>query len=122
MSLCDRYSTFVRVGAGFSYTDYLWIRDKPWKEYDPNNPPAFLQVAKSKSSEDKPELYLEPEEYVLRLIYCRSLVHCLLIINLCLALDSSFIIKIKAAEITATGQIFSPAYHPLLAYRTVRRY
>lgn len=58
----------MRVGAGFSYTDYLWIRDKPWKEYDPNNPPAFLQVAKSKSLEDKPELYLEPEQYVGSLI------------------------------------------------------
>lgn len=65
----DRYSTFVRVGAGFSYTDYLWMRDKPWKEYDPNNPPAFLQVAKTKSLEDKPELYLDPEECVWCLIY-----------------------------------------------------
>ncbi|KAA1468079.1 DNA ligase 4 [Dentipellis sp. KUC8613] len=72
-----KYSTFVRIGSGFSYADYVWIRSKPWKEWDPKRPPQFLQTA-NKSVEDKCDLYLEPED--------------------------SFIIKVKAAEITPTDQ------------------
>ena len=58
-----RYSTFVRIGTGFSYADYLVIRSKNWQQWDPKNPPSFLQTAK-KTSEDKGDVYLEPEEYV----------------------------------------------------------
>ncbi|KAF9820585.1 hypothetical protein IEO21_01288 [Rhodonia placenta] len=68
-----KYSTFVRIGTGLSYADYIWVRQKPWKTWDPKNPPSFLQVAK-KGSEDKGDVYLEPQD--------------------------SFLLKIKAAEIT----------------------
>lgn len=57
----SRYSTFVRIGSGLSFTDYAWVRSKPWKKWDPKNPPAFLQTAK-KTTEDKGDVYLEPEE------------------------------------------------------------
>ena len=57
----DRYSTFVRVGSGLSFADYVWVREKPWKVWDPRNPPAFLECAK-RSHEDKGDIYLEPEE------------------------------------------------------------
>ncbi|KAI0051030.1 DNA ligase IV [Auriscalpium vulgare] len=72
-----KYSSFVRIGSGFTYADYIWIRSRPWKEYNRKKPPAFLQTA-AKSHEDKGELYLEPED--------------------------SFIVKVKAAEITASDQ------------------
>lgn len=55
------YSTFVRIGSGLSFSDYAWIRSKPWKVRDPKNPPEWLQTSK-RSQEDKGDVYLEPEE------------------------------------------------------------
>ncbi|KAF5316619.1 hypothetical protein D9619_006679 [Psilocybe cf. subviscida] len=72
-----KYSTFVRIGTGLSFADYVWIREKPWKTWDPKRPPKFLEVAK-KGQDDKGDVYLEPED--------------------------SFILKIKAAEITPSDQ------------------
>lgn len=72
-----KYSTFVRVGTGLSFADYVWLRQKPWKVWDQKNPPEFLQTAK-RTYEDKGDLYLEPED--------------------------SFILKVKAAEITTSDQ------------------
>ena len=59
----SRYSTFVRIGSGLSFADYVWVRDKPWKVWDPKHPPEFLLTAK-RSHEDKGDVYLEPEESV----------------------------------------------------------
>ncbi|CDO73307.1 hypothetical protein BN946_scf185008.g69 [Trametes cinnabarina] len=73
-----KYSTFVRIGSGLSYADYIWIRQKPWKPWG-NGPPSWLQVAR-KGQDDKGDVYLEPEH--------------------------SFILKVKAAEITS-----SEGYH-----------
>jgi len=72
-----KYSTFVRVGSGFSFADYVWIRQKPWKVWDKKNPPSFLEVAK-KGQDDKGDVYLEPED--------------------------SFILKIIAAEVISSDQ------------------
>ncbi|KDQ61444.1 hypothetical protein JAAARDRAFT_30880 [Jaapia argillacea MUCL 33604] len=72
-----KYSSFVRIGSGLSYADYVWIREKPWKIWDPKSSPSFLQTAK-KSHEDKGDVYLEPEH--------------------------SFILKVKAAEIVPSDQ------------------
>ncbi|KAI3619578.1 dna ligase iv [Moniliophthora roreri] len=72
-----KYSTFVRIGSGLSYSDYAWVRDKPWKVRDPKNPPEWLQVSK-KGQEDKGDVYLEPSD--------------------------SFILKVKAAEIVPSEQ------------------
>ncbi|KAJ7115869.1 DNA ligase 4 [Mycena epipterygia] len=72
-----KYSSFVRIGSGLSFADYVWVRDKPWKPWDPKNPPDFLQTAK-KSHEDKGDVYLLPED--------------------------SFILKVKAAEIVISDQ------------------
>lgn len=72
-----KYNTFVRVGTGLSFADYIWLRQKPWKVWDSKHPPEFLQTAK-KTYEDKGDLYLEPED--------------------------SFILKVKAAEITTSDQ------------------
>ncbi|KAI0272769.1 ATP dependent DNA ligase domain-containing protein [Gloeopeniophorella convolvens] len=73
-----KYSSFVRVGSGLSYTDYVRIRSLPWKDWPVKNPPKFLRTADGPSHEDKGQVYLEPED--------------------------SFIIQIKAAEITASDQ------------------
>ncbi|OSD05522.1 DNA ligase 4 [Trametes coccinea BRFM310] len=73
-----KYSTFVRIGSGLSYADYIWIRQKPWKPWG-NSPPSWLQVAR-KGHDDKGDVYIEPED--------------------------SFILKVKAAEITS-----SEGYH-----------
>ncbi|KAH6915882.1 DNA ligase 4 [Coprinopsis sp. MPI-PUGE-AT-0042] len=72
-----KYSTFVRIGTGLSFADYVWVRAKPWKPWDPKNPPEFLQIAK-RGQDDKGDVYLEPED--------------------------SFILKVKAAEITPSDQ------------------
>jgi len=60
-SLPLRYSTFVWIGSGLSFADFVWIRSKPWKEFDPRNPPPFLQTV-AKTNDDKPDVYLEPKE------------------------------------------------------------
>ncbi|KAI0629298.1 DNA ligase 4 [Trametes polyzona] len=73
-----KYSSFVRIGSGLSYADYIWIRQKPWKPWG-RNPPSFLQVSR-KGNDDKGDVYIEPQD--------------------------SFILKVKAAEITS-----SDAYH-----------
>ncbi|KAN0088925.1 ATP dependent DNA ligase domain containing protein [Tylopilus felleus] len=83
-----RYSSFVRIGSGLSFADYAWIRQKPWKPWDPKNPPEFLQTAK-RSHEDKGDIYIEPAD--------------------------SFILRVKAAEITHTDQ-----YHLGLTMRFPR--
>lgn len=54
----------MRIGSGLSFADYAWIRQKPWKVWDPKNPPEFLETAK-RSHEDKGDVYIEPAEYVL---------------------------------------------------------
>ncbi|KAF9244662.1 ATP dependent DNA ligase domain-containing protein [Melanogaster broomeanus] len=72
-----RYSSFVRVGSGLSFTDYVWIRQKAWKEWDPKFPPEFLRTAK-RSHEDKGDVYIEPAD--------------------------SFILRVKASEITTSDQ------------------
>ncbi|KAJ8095206.1 DNA ligase (ATP) [Marasmius tenuissimus] len=74
----QKYSTFVRIGSGLTYTDYAWVRDKPWKPWDRKNPPEFLQTSKKSSGEDKGDVYLDP--------------------------DDSFILKVKAAEIVPSEQ------------------
>ncbi|PPQ96588.1 hypothetical protein CVT26_006325 [Gymnopilus dilepis] len=74
-----KYSTFVRIGTGLSYADYVWVREKPWKPWDPKHPPEFLETSK-RGQDDKGDVYLNPED--------------------------SFILKIKAAEITP-----SDGYH-----------
>ena len=56
-----RYSTFVWIGSGLSFADFVWIRSKPWKEFDPKNPPSFLQTV-DKANDDKPDVYLEPKK------------------------------------------------------------
>lgn len=75
-----KYSTFVRIGTGFSYMDYTWIRGRPWKEWSTKNPPEFINTAIA-SRDDKGDVYLEPED--------------------------SFIVQIKAAEIMASDQYHS---------------
>ncbi|KAI6010699.1 DNA ligase 4 [Pisolithus orientalis] len=72
-----KYSTFVRVGSGLSFADYVWVRQKPWKEWDPKHPPDFLQTTK-RGHEDKCDLYIEPAD--------------------------SFILEVKAAEITTSDE------------------
>lgn len=72
-----KYSSFVRIGSGLTYADYVWVRGLPWKPWNPKAPPEFYQTAK-KTAEDKGDVYLEPED--------------------------SFILKVKAAEITPSDQ------------------
>ncbi|KAL1676611.1 DNA ligase IV-like protein [Schizophyllum commune] len=72
-----KFSTFVRVGSGLTYADYMWLRAKNWKNWDAKNSPAYLQTAK-RSHEDKGDVYLE--------------------------LEDTFVLKVKAAEITPSDQ------------------
>jgi DNA ligase 4 len=95
-TVADRYRTFVRIGSGLSFADYVWVRAKPWKTWDPKEPPSFLLTA-NKSHDDKGDVYLEPEEYASTTGFHITLAYSGLIL-------SSFIIKIKAAEITKSGE------------------
>ena len=61
--LRTRYSSFVRIGTGLSYADYVWIRQRNWKPFDKKNIPSWYQASK-KGTDDKGDIYLEPEEYV----------------------------------------------------------
>ncbi|EIN09548.1 ATP-dependent DNA ligase [Punctularia strigosozonata HHB-11173 SS5] len=70
-----KYASVVRIGSGLSFADYVWIRSKPWKIWAERNPPSFYLTA-PKGTEDKGDVYLEPED--------------------------SFIIKVKAAEIVTS--------------------
>ncbi|KIP10052.1 hypothetical protein PHLGIDRAFT_125880 [Phlebiopsis gigantea 11061_1 CR5-6] len=72
-----KYSSFVRIGTGLSFADYMWVRQRPWKEWDKKHPPTWLLTSK-RGTEDKGDIYLEPHD--------------------------SFILKIKAAEITPSDQ------------------
>jgi len=65
-SRSTRYSTFVRIGTGLSLSDYEWIKDKPWKRFDKKNPPPWLNLSSLVGSDDKGDMYIEPEEYVRR--------------------------------------------------------
>lgn len=65
LTFSDRYSAFVRIGTGLTYGDYVWIRQKNWKPLDKSNLPPWYQSAKRISSEDKGDVYLEPEEFVM---------------------------------------------------------
>ena len=83
----------MRIGSGLTFADYMWIRAKPWKEWDPKQPPSFLLTAK-RGQEDKGDVYLEPEEWVV----------CVILVMCSDMRYSSFILKVKAAEITPTGK------------------
>ena len=71
--LACRYTTFVRIGSGLSFADYVWVRQKPWKPWDPKNPPAFLQTTK-RGHEDKGDVYIEPAECVIFLCHRAPLI------------------------------------------------
>jgi DNA ligase-4 len=82
-----------------SFADYVWLRDKPWKEWDPKAPPSFFQTA-MRTHEDKGDVYLEPQECeALSLAFSFLTFEC-----------SSFILKVKAAEIVSSG-VFSGYVH-----------
>jgi DNA ligase-4 len=57
-----KYRTFVRVGSGFSFSDYAEIRARPWKEYPGGRRPSFT-IGSEKGGDDKGDVYLEPEQY-----------------------------------------------------------
>ena len=59
-----KYSSFVRVGTGLSFTDYVWIRQKKWKPWMMEDPPSFYQTSK-RGQEDKGDVYIEPQEWVI---------------------------------------------------------
>jgi hypothetical protein len=88
-----RYSTFVRIGSGLSYSDFVWIRDKPWKAWNAQQQPSFLLTA-NRSHEDKGDMFLEPEEYGQYLAVTWVIL---------MDIFSSFVLKIKAAEIVPSG-------------------
>ena len=41
----------------------MWIRQRKWKPFDKNDPPFWYQSS-AKGTDDKPDIYLEPEEYM----------------------------------------------------------
>jgi DNA ligase-4 len=84
----------VRIGSGLSFADFVWVRDKPWKVWDPKHPPEFLLTAK-RSHEDKGDIYLEPEQSVLLVLVRKG--------PFSNSSSSSFILKVKAAEIVPSG-------------------
>lgn len=100
----SRYSTFVRIGTGLSFADYAWIRDKPWKKWDPKDPPEWLQTSK-RGIEDKADVYLDPHEWAVSEICWGDKQRG----NSSLQ-RSSFLIKVKAAEVVATGEYCQMGY------------
>ncbi|CEL60205.1 DNA ligase 4 [Rhizoctonia solani AG-1 IB] len=72
------YATFARIGTGLTIDDYDWINKKKWIRVDRKAPPPHLKVSPSVSSDDKGDVYLDPEDW--------------------------FIISVKGASITATDE------------------
>ncbi|KAB5590537.1 ATP-dependent DNA ligase [Ceratobasidium theobromae] len=72
------YATFVRIGTGLTIEDYDWVNKKKWIRVDKKAPPPHLKVSSSGKSEDKGDVYLDPEDW--------------------------FIISVKAASITLTDE------------------
>ncbi|KAJ2930609.1 hypothetical protein H1R20_g6480, partial [Candolleomyces eurysporus] len=72
-----KYRTFARIGTGLSFADFVWVRNKPWKQWSYKKPPKWLLTSK-RGLDDKGDLYLEPED--------------------------SFMLKVKAAEIVPSTQ------------------
>ncbi|CAE6385973.1 unnamed protein product [Rhizoctonia solani] len=72
------YATFVRVGTGLTVEDYDWVNKKKWVRMDKKSPPPHMKVSPSVSSDDKGDVYLDPEDW--------------------------FIISIKGASITTTDE------------------
>ncbi|KAG8787200.1 DNA ligase (ATP) [Serendipita sp. 397] len=70
----ELWTSFARIGTGFSFADYVNIRSKSWVEWGEKGP-SFLQTA-PRSIEDKGDVYLSPED--------------------------SFVVTVKGAEITVT--------------------
>ena len=72
---CRIYKTLVRIGSGLSLEDYEWVNMKPWKPLNKYKPPYWLRVSET-GSEDKGDVYLDPEECVLitylQLLYPRA--------------------------------------------------
>ncbi|WVN89251.1 uncharacterized protein L203_104469 [Cryptococcus depauperatus CBS 7841] len=69
------FETFCVVGSGMRYSDYEWIlnaHSQHWKIFDKNNPPPWLKSGPV-GVDDKPDVYIEPE--------------------------NSFVIRIKASEV-----------------------
>ncbi|KAG8751329.1 DNA ligase (ATP), partial [Ceratobasidium sp. 423] len=56
------YATFVRVGTGLSIEDYDWVNKKKWIRMDKKAPPPHLKVSPSGQSDDKGDVYLDPED------------------------------------------------------------
>ncbi|KAF8740315.1 DNA ligase, partial [Rhizoctonia solani] len=56
------YATFVRVGTGLTVEDYDWVNKKKWIRMDKKSPPPHMKVSPSVSSDDKGDVYLDPEE------------------------------------------------------------
>jgi hypothetical protein len=63
-----RYATFVRIGTGLTIEDYDWVNKKKWIRMDKKAPPPHMKVSPSSKSEDKGDVYLDPEECVVLFI------------------------------------------------------
>ncbi|CUA67897.1 DNA ligase 4 [Rhizoctonia solani] len=89
------YATFVRIGTGLSIEDYDWVNKKKWIRMDKKAPPPHMKVSSSGKSEDKGDVYLDPEDW--------------------------FIISVKAASITVTDEFGTNLTMRFPRCKTIRR-
>lgn len=54
----QKFNTFVRIGTGLTLADYNWINTQPWKPFNKDNPPRWLELGET-STEDRGDVYLE---------------------------------------------------------------
>lgn len=66
----------MRIGSGLNLGNYEWINAKPWKPVDKANLPPWL-IASAAGSEDKGDVYLEPEEWELLVFFASANCSCL---------------------------------------------
>lgn len=75
------FTTFGKVGSGFSYSDYEWMakhHGKDWIPFDKKKPPAWITFGVT-GNDDKPDVIIAPEK--------------------------SFVIEVKASEIVTAGEL-----------------
>ncbi|KAJ9107908.1 hypothetical protein QFC19_002651 [Naganishia cerealis] len=77
------FTTFGRVAGGLSFADHKWLQDQHghhFKPFDRENPPSWIKFGPV-GLDDKPDVYIEP--------------------------DHSFVIEVKASEITPADGNFA---------------
>lgn len=64
-ALDQKFLSFCKVGGGFSAADYATIRhhtDGKWKDWDPKNPPLWIELSPDRTQREQPDMWISPAD------------------------------------------------------------